>query len=410
MLDTQLTKPYIYVWMWQSRIESVYFMSIRKQKDKTYTVRLSYRDATGKRKEKNKKGFTSLTLAKKWERKTLDEIDILKIEQPKQETSRTLLVDVYEMWLVTYKPKVADTTFYRVTRFMTNHVFTDKWFKHSYVDEITPARLQQFVNDLSTTVHDYNKNLMPFKQTMAQCVVMDLIDSNPFDKIVRPKPKPSPIFTDRLDFYTKSQLNQFMNSAMDLYGKQDDNQYRIYAMFRVLAFTGLRRGEMLALNWSDIDYSNQTISITKNLVTSSGVKERIHPPKTKAGKRDVRVDNNTLSILRHWHAIQSRLTLASGLSSTGIVFTNGDLTSYQNVNKLRLWLIQVAKHAGLPRIKVHGFRHTYATLAIQAGMNVKQLQYQLGHDDVQTTLSVYSGLTETDKAQTADIYTKLVDF
>ena len=385
-------------------------MSIKKESNKTYSVRLTYSDMAGKRHSKKKKGFTSITLARQWERKTLNEIDILKNEQPKQANSRMLLIDVYEMWLATYKPKVADTTFYRVTRFMTNHVFTEQWFKHSYVDEITPTRLQQFVNDLSTTVHDYNKNLMPFKQTMAQCVVMDLIGSNPFDKIVKPKPKPSPIFTDRLDFYTKDQLKQFLNSAMGLYGSHDDNQYRIYAMFRVLAFTGVRRGEMLALNWSDIDYNNQTISITKNLVTSSGVKERIHPPKTKAGKRDVRVDNNTLAVLRHWHAIQSRLMLASGLSSTGIVFTNGDLTNYQNVNKLRLWLIQVAKQANLPRIKVHGFRHTYATLAIQAGMNVKQLQYQLGHDDVQTTLSVYSGLTETDKAQTADIYIKLVDF
>ena len=385
-------------------------MSIKKESNKTYSVRLTYSDMAGKRHSKKKKGFTSITLARQWERKALNEIDILKNEQPKQAQPKMLLSDVYEMWLATYKPKVADTTFYRVTRFMENHVFTDKWFKHSYVDEITPARLQQFVNELSTIVHDYNKNLMPFKQTMAQCVVMDLIDSNPFDKIVRPKPKPSPIYTDRLDFYTKSQLNQFLNSAMDLYGKQDDNQYRIYAMFRVLAFTGVRRGEMLALNWSDIDYNKQTISITKNLVTSSGVKERIHPPKTKAGKRDVRVDTNTLAILRHWHAIQSRLMLATGISSTGIVFTNGNLTNYQNVNKLRLWLIQVAKQANLPRIKVHGFRHTYATLAIQAGMNVKQLQYQLGHDDVQTTLSVYSGLTEMDKAKTADIYTRLVDF
>ena len=139
-------------------------------------------------------------------------------------------------------------------------------------------------------------------------------------------------------------------------------------------------------------------------------KDVIHPPKTKAGKRDVKVDNNTLAILRHWQAVQAKLTLASGLQSTGIVFTNEDLTGYQNANKLRLWLIQVAKQAKLPRIKVHGFRHTYATLAIQAGMNVKQLQYQLGHDDVQTTLSVYSGLTETDKAKTADVFTSLVNF
>ena len=383
-------------------------MSIKKQKDKTYNVRISYSDNDGKRREKNKKGFTSLTLAKKWERKTLDEIDEILANQ-EQAKNRMLLRDVYEMWLATYKPKVAVTTFNKTNRFMINHVLTAEWFKDSYVDEITPTILQQFVNKLSTVVHDYNKNLMPFKRTLEQCVVMDLIETNPFDKIVKPKAKPSPIFTDRLDFYTVEQLNTFMSSAKKLYGT-DDNKFRIYVLFRMLAFTGMRRGELLALKWSDIDYKNNLIHITKNLVTSAGVKDVIHPPKTKAGKRDVKVDNNTLAILRHWQAVQAKLTLVSGLQSTGIVFTNEDLTGYQNANKLRLWLIQVAKQAKLPRIKVHGFRHTYATLAIQAGMNVKQLQYQLGHDDVQTTLSVYSGLTETDKAKTADVFTSLVNF
>ncbi|MGO3468480.1 MAG: tyrosine-type recombinase/integrase [Weissella hellenica] len=383
-------------------------MSIKKQKNRTYNVRVSYSDNDGKRHEKNKKGFTSLTLAKKWERKTLDEIDEI-LANHKQQKNRMLLRDAYEMWLATYKPKVADTTFNKTNRFMINHVLTAEWFKDSYVDEITPTILQQFVNKLSTVVHDYNKNLMPFKRTLEQCVVMDLIEISPFDKIIKPKAKPSPIFTDRLDFYTVEQLNQFMSSAKQLYGT-DDNRYRIYTLFRMLAFTGMRRGELLALEWSDVDYKNNLIHITKNLVTSAGVKDVIHPPKTKAGKRDVKVDSNTLAILRHWQAIQAKLTLANGLQSTGIVFTNDDLKGYQNVNKLRLWLIRIAEQAELPRIKVHGFRHTYATLAIQAGMNIKQLQYQLGHDDVQTTLSVYSGLTESDKAKTADVFTSLVNF
>lgn len=387
-------------------------MSIKKQKDKTYNVRIGYRDKDGRKHEKKKKGFTSLTLAKKWERKTLDEIDSLKIEevQEPRRQEKMLLVDAYEMWLATYKLKVADTTLKKTDSFMRIHVLTDEWFKDSTVDEITPTVLQQFVNKLSSVMHNYKKNLMPFKQTLAQCVVMGLIAETPFNRIIMPKPKPSPVFTDRLEFYTKSQLNQFMSTAQRLYGSNDDVKYRIYVLFRLLAFTGMRRGELLALKWSDINYNDHTISINKNLVVDNGLVNRIHPPKTLAGKREVRVDNNTLSILRHWQAIQARLTLSEGLSSTNIVITNASLDNYQPVGKLRPWLIRIAEQAGLPRIKVHGFRHTYATLAIQAGMNVKQLQYQLGHDDVQTTLSVYSGLTETDKAKTADIYTQLVDF
>lgn len=65
--------------------------------------------------------------------------------------------DAYDMWLATYKLKVADTTLNKTTRFMSNHVLTDQWFKDSYVDEITPTILQQFVNELSTIVQSYNK-------------------------------------------------------------------------------------------------------------------------------------------------------------------------------------------------------------------------------------------------------------
>lgn len=118
-----------------------------------------------------------------------------------------------------------------------------------------------------------------------------------------------------------------MSSAQMLYSG-DTNHYRVYALFRLLAFSGMRRGELLALNWSDINYKDHTISISKNLVVDEKVKEKIQPPKTTAGKREVVINNNTLAILHHWQAIQARLLLLNGKQSTGIVFTNNDLSNY----------------------------------------------------------------------------------
>ena len=380
-----------------------------KKVAKLYDVRIRFTDVTtGRRREKNKKGFTTSKDARQWERKTLVEAENGLFNSVTINDNATL-DEAYAMWLNTHTRKVQDTSITLYNRFMRNHVLTQQAFKGYQVKKITPAMLQLFVNDLSTRLNTYKKRLMPFKQTMQQCQTLGIINENPFDKIIYPAPKPAPIFNDRLDYYTKGQLQQFISSAKALYGC-DTNRYRIYALFRLLAFSGMRRGEALALDWSDIDYNNHTISISKNLALSAGATNKIHPPKTKAGKRDVVVDNNTLAILRHWQAIQARLLLLNGKQSMGIVFTNNDLNDYQMASRLRPWLIKIANHAGLPRIKVHGFRHTYATLAIQAGMNVKQLQYQLGHDDVQTTLSIYTTLTQSDKVRTADIFTSLVNF
>lgn len=282
-----------------------------KKAGKLYDVRIRFTDVTtGKRKEKNKKGFTTSKAAKQWERKTSVDIENGLYNSVMINDNATL-DEAYAMWVSTYRRKVRDTTFIQVNRFMTNHVLTQQAFKGYQVKKITPAVLQRYLNELSATMHNYKKNLSPFRQTMQQCQMLGIINENPFDKIIYPAAKPAPVFNDRLDYYTKEQLQQFMSSAQILYGG-DTNRYRVYALFRLLAFSGMRRGELLALNWSDINYKDHTINISKNLVVDEKVKEKIQPPKTAAGKREVVIDNNTLAILRHWQAIQAHLLLLNG--------------------------------------------------------------------------------------------------
>ena len=88
---------------------------------------------------------------------------------------------------------------------------------------------------------------------------------------------------------------------------------------------------------------------------------------------------------------------------------NSSVNSFVSLGKPRQWCRAIAKQANLSPITIHGFRHTYATLAVQAGMDIKQLQYQLGHNDVHTTLQIYAEVTKQQKTATAKIFANFLN-
>ncbi|QIL49900.1 site-specific integrase [Weissella coleopterorum] len=379
-------------------------MSYTKQSDGTYSVRVRYSDSLGKRHEKKKKGIKTLTAAKKWERDTLTKIDDGEFDKF---SSNMTLNDAFKTWLDSYSQKVLPSTYRKAENFINVHILTPKWFDQVKVDKITSVMLQTYINELSTLNVNYRKNLYPFKQVMTTLVSLEVINKNPFDKVTFPKAKPAPVFMDRVDYYKKDQLKQFLDTAESLYA---DKKYHVYTLFRLLSFSGMRKGEALALAWKDVNFDDYTIDINKALSVDKNGRTILSTTKTKAGTRIVKLDKKTIDVLKHYQAIQSTLILKNGLTAKGLIFTGDDLQSYMTVRHPRVWCEKITKKADLPRIKIHGFRHTYATLSAQAGMNIKQLQYQLGHDDVQTTLAIYTAVTEEMKATTADIFTSLVNF
>ena len=92
------------------------------------------------------------------------------------------------------------------------------------------------------------------------------------------------------------------------------------------------------------------------------------------------------------------------------VWTNQRLTGRISSNQPREWLLSAIKGTDVPRTNIHGLRHTYITLAVQAGMDIKTLQAQVGHDDINTTLNVYAAVTADMRATTVDKFTSLVNF
>jgi integrase len=165
---------------------------------------------------------------------------------------------------------------------------------------------------------------------------------------------------------------------------------RLYPLWLALATTGMRRGEALGLRWQDIDLEAQTISIRQTRVVT-GYQPLLSTPKTRRGRRLLALDPLTGAALKSQRIRQRQERLAAGSSwrEADYVFTREDGEPYhpERVSKL---FTQASKKAGLPHIRLHDLRHTYATLALSAGVHPKIVSERLGHANIGITLDCYS--------------------
>lgn len=156
-----------------------------------------------------------------------------------------------------------------------------------------------------------------------------------------------------------------------------DDRYR--APWYFLSTTGCRRGEALGLRWSDLDLEagrasiRQQVTVVGHAITTA--------PRTKTGKgRQIELDASTVAMLRSWRAeqAQERLMMGAGYQDRGLVFCHPDGRPYHPDRFSREFDRRLAKYA-LPRIRLHDLRHTWATLALEAGIPVEIVAERLGH-------------------------------
>jgi integrase len=178
--------------------------------------------------------------------------------------------------------------------------------------------------------------------------------------------------------WSPGQLHTFLTAVED----EPD-----YPLWRLAASTGMRRGELLGLRWTDIDLERGLVSVQRQLVRNGNALE-FGRPKTAAGRRTLCLDQSTVRILAEHRQRQAESAAARRLTPD-LVFcrANGaprdpDVVTHQ--------FIQRAVRAGLPRIRLHDLRHTHASIALQAEINPKVVQERLGHASVKVTLDTYT--------------------
>ena len=179
------------------------------------------------------------------------------------------------------------------------------------------------------------------------------------------------------------QLSAFLNEA------KESGKYEFY--YTELA-TGLRRGELLSLKWEDIDFENKVITVRRQIVHVKG-ETKESPLKTKNTYRTVAISTDVVDLLRE------KRTHDSGFSKYVFPSPNG---GPQDPDSVRPMFLRILARAGLDELRFHDLRHTFATMAIRSGVDMKTLSEMMGHYSVAFTLDTYGHVMEDMKRDAAD--------
>ena len=186
------------------------------------------------------------------------------------------------------------------------------------------------------------------------------------------------------------------------------------AIVQLGLFTGMRRGEICGLRWSDIDFAKSTISVNRTMEYIPHQGLIFTEPKTRASNRTFKVGSNCLDMLKEYQLYQrgQRMKIGTAWASTvqiengravpnDLLFTRWD-GSPLDLNKVTTWFPKFMREHDLPAVTVHSLRHTYASLMIAAHVPIVTVAGRLGHAQTSTTVDVYAEFIKTADAAASD--------
>lgn len=373
----------------------------KKDNKKYYMIQLylGKDEITGKVRKTTRRGFKTKKEALLCEAKIKTEIATNGLLN----TDVTTFKEIYELWYEGYQHTIKESTL--VVNSYVFKLLLDK-LEHVQLKKITLPFCQKIITDYSKefSLSTLKKIKIYGGMIFDYAVKMKVIYSNPMKDVLLPKKQIDITSNDTDLYYTKDELNHFLKLV------DSTNDIKLSAMFRVLAYTGIRKGELQALEWSDIDFTNNTININKTLSINSEHKITVQTPKSKSSIRCISIDEETKLILKRWKAKQREIFFSVGtrVKKNQLCFTNDITNDYLYLNFTNDKLSKICKKHKFKEIKIHGFRHTHCSLLFESGFTIQEVQDRLGHSDLKTTMSIYAHVTEKQRDNMADKFAKFM--
>lgn len=345
--------------------------------------------ATGKRIRVTRRGFES-------EKNCEKEYYRLKLQfeagDYKSKVVKYTFQEVYDLWIQQYRNTVKESTLQNTLTLFRSHILPR--FGKMYIHKIKITHCQDAVNHWFKVLKNYRIVKSYTGLVFRHAMKLGIITSDPTALLTMP------VALDRVDdeevenFFSKNELLAFLEGI-------DSRKWKTF--FRVLAYSGFRKGEVLVLTWNDINFIASTISVGKTLTIGLENKLIVQTPKTKKSKRTVSMDPGTMGMLKDWKKVQAEEMLSLGfnvMKPEQLVFTNLK-NQFINPQKVGQMMIKYCEKAGVKYITPHGLRHTHCSILFEAGATLKDVQARLGHSDIQTTMNIYAHVTEQKKEETA---------
>ena len=282
-------------------------------------------------------------------------------------------------WLEYKKANIRGSTWRMYRGHVKNHF---DYVNDLRINRITVVTVEKYISDRrkkGISLPTLRKSLITFGQVMKYAIRHKYIDHNPVTEAEKPKDQgkeEAPV----IRVLRPSEINVFLNAVTDV---------KFKTLFMLAIMCGARQGELFGLKWSDILWKNSQVHIQRTFNNGSWYRT-----KSKNSNRKIDLGPTVMMQLKEWK-------LACPSNELDLIFPNesGNPLHHEHVRRSNFW--PALDRAALPRIRFHDLRHSYASLLIAQGENIKYIQIQLGHSKPTITLDVYAHLFEDQNPESA---------
>lgn len=369
----------------------IYKKKGQKDGKQKYLVCVNYTDRNGEYRQRQRTVYGA------------SEAKIVELQMQKEISdtvpdSAITINQLYEEYIKAKEQEVRATSLAKTKGVLNCHILPH--VGNIRLDKLDTATLQKWkltIGQRDVKITTKKNTYKEFRALLNYAVKMDYISRNPllkvgdFKEVYFEKPQ------DKLHYYTPEQFKRFIAVAKDHCDTLTEYGYFIF--FNIAFYTGMRKGEINALKWSDID--GNIIHVRRSIAQKLKSGDIETPPKNRTSYRDIQIPSNLAKLLQEHkerHKTEKRFSEDFRVCGGYCVLRD---SSIENKNK------QYASKAELPHIRIHDFRHSHASLLANEGINIQEIARRLGHAKIEMTWNTYSHLYPREEERAIKILEKI---